>query len=268
MGIAIVPLERLLSARVSRRPTRRIIRRGRRHQRPGSPDSAVVAATESRLPGGRYGLVLLALVVSYLVTAFLTGAIAAALSTALYTLTLVLALRTSGLHRDASRAVRLALLVGTVMAVALLSAHTAVTDGLADVWFAILLLTTIAIVVRRVLADAVVSLQTVMGALSAYMMIGLMYAAIYASLDHFMTEPLFAGGGGVNANTVQYFSFTTLTTLGYGDFVAAGNAGRAIAMLEALTGQIFLATFVARLVASYIPRRDPPSDQEKELERA
>jgi hypothetical protein len=49
----------------------------------------------------------------------------------------------------------------------------------------------------------------------------------------------------------QYFSFTTLTTLGYGDFTAAGSGGRAVAMLEAMTGQIFLATLVAKLVASF-----------------
>ena len=55
--------------------------------------------------------------------------------------------------------------------------------------------------------------------------------------------------------TYQYFSFTTLTTLGYGDFTAGGSFGRAVAVLEALTGQIFLATLVARprarLVSAY-----------------
>ena len=45
--------------------------------------------------------------------------------------------------------------------------------------------------------------------------------------------------------------FTTLTTLGYGDFTAANNPGRAIAIIEALTGQIYLITLVARLVAQF-----------------
>jgi hypothetical protein len=61
----------------------------------------------------------------------------------------------------------------------------------------------------------------------------------------------FASDQPATTQTFQYFSFTTLTTLGYGDFTAAGNGGRAVAILEALTGQIFLATLVARLVAAY-----------------
>jgi hypothetical protein len=62
---------------------------------------------------------------------------------------------------------------------------------------------------------------------------------------------------------VQYFSFTTLTTLGYGDFTVARDAGRAVAVLEALLGQIFLVTLVARLVSNFgaaSPRRDGSRD--------
>ena len=54
-----------------------------------------------------------------------------------------------------------------------------------------------------------------------------------------------------NTKEFQYFSFTTLTTLGYGDFTAIADGGRAIAVLEAIVGQMFLATLVARLVAGF-----------------
>ncbi len=60
-----------------------------------------------------------------------------------------------------------------------------------------------------------------------------------------------------NTQTFQYFSFTTLTTLGYGDFTAMDSSGRAVAVLEALTGQVFLATLVARLVAAFRTSGDP-----------
>jgi hypothetical protein len=213
-----------------------------------------VASNEPELPGGRYALVLVALLTSYMVTAFVTGRAAAWVSTVLYTATVLLALRTSGLHRDASRVLRLILFAGTIAAVGLLAASTEITNGLADIWFALLLLVTIAIVVRRVISDRVVTLQTVLGSLSAYMMIGLMFAAIYAAIEHLVTQPFFVNMEPANAATVQYFSFTTLTTVGYGDFTAAANAGRAVATLEALAGQIFLGTFVARLVASFMPR--------------
>src|SRR5229473_3348114 len=76
-------------------------------------------------------------------------------------------------------------------------------------------------------------------------------AACYAAIEHLGSAPFFAGGQPASTQTLQYFSFTTLTTLGYGDFTAAGNGGRAIAVMEALTGQVFLATLVARLVAAF-----------------
>jgi hypothetical protein len=77
-----------------------------------------------------------------------------------------------------------------------------------------------------------------------------------------VSGPFFADGQPLNTETVQYFSFTTLTTLGYGDFTAAGSLGRALAVLEAISGQVFLATLVARLVSAYgtTRRRRPPGE--------
>ena len=54
----------------------------------------------------------------------------------------------------------------------------------------------------------------------------------------------------VNGFTFEYFSFVTLTTVGFGDFTAATDAGRAVAMLEALIGQVFLVTIVALVVSN------------------
>ena len=70
---------------------------------------------------------------------------------------------------------------------------------------------------------------------------------------------------------MQYFSFVTLTTTGYGDYTAAGDGARALATIEAMIGQIFLATLVARLVSSFArgtrrlrsDRADPTSDQHR-----
>jgi hypothetical protein len=135
--------------------------------------------------------------------------------------------------------------------------------GGADLWKALLLLLTAGLVVRRVLAKRTVTIQSIYGALSAYLIIGLMFAACYAAFQHLGQSDFFAGNQPANTQTFQYFSFTTLTTLGYGDFTAAENSGRSIAVMEALTGQVFLATLVARLVAAYQApsrRRDPSQD--------
>jgi voltage-gated potassium channel Kch len=79
-----------------------------------------------------------------------------------------------------------------------------------------------------------------------------MFASFFAAIYHFSGDKFFVTGEQVNgAQTFQYFSFTTLTTLGYGDYTAAYSSGQAVAVLEALTGQVFLATLVARLVSAF-----------------
>ena len=96
-----------------------------------------------------------------------------------------------------------------------------------------------------------VTLQSIYGAVSAYLILGLMFAVFYSAMFHFGGDQFFAGGRPGTSQTFQYFSFTTLTTLGYGDFTAAQSGGQAVAVIEALSGQVFLATLVARLVASF-----------------
>ena len=114
---------------------------------------------------------------------------------------------------------------------------------------------TVVLIVRRVLAKPTVTIQSIYGAISAYMIIGLMFAAFYGAIWHLGGGSFFAGQQSAqhqtNVPTIQYFSFTTLTTLGYGDFTAASDGGRAVAVVEALIGQVFLATLVARLVAAF-----------------
>jgi hypothetical protein len=133
--------------------------------------------------------------------------------------------------------------------------------GVADIWSALLLLATVVIIIGRVLRMDRVTVQSIYGALSAYLLIGLMFAGWFGAIAALVHGPFFASGQPVNPATLQYFSFVTLTTLGYGDFTAAGNLGRAIAVLEAISGQVFLATLVASLVSAYgTSRRRPPSD--------
>jgi hypothetical protein len=131
-----------------------------------------------------------------------------------------------------------------------------------DVWSAVVLLLSVVVIVDRVLRLERVTAQSIYGALSAYLLIGLMFAAWYAAISGLVSGPFFVNSEPANAETLQYFSFTTLTTLGYGDFTAAGSLGRALAVLEAIAGQVFLATLVARLVSAYgtSRRQRPPGE--------
>ncbi len=202
--------------------------------------------------GDRYGLLLILLVSSYVISAFATNRIISALESLLFIVTLLLALRTSKVRRPTMHVIMGITLVGSVTALALaLVQATDVGIGIANIWTALILLLTVGVILRRVLTMPTVSLQSIFGAVSAYMIIGLMFASIYAAISHLESQHFFATGSPADTRTFQYFSFTTLTTLGYGDFTAGTDGGRAIAVLEALGGQIFLATLVARLVASY-----------------
>jgi hypothetical protein len=127
----------------------------------------------------------------------------------------------------------------------------------ASIWAGLLLLATVAVIVTRILSFATVTEQSIYAAVSVYLILGLMFAAFYAAVSLLHSGQFFAGGRMGNSQTFQYFSFTTLTTLGYGDFTAAGSGGQAVAVVEALTGQIFLATLVARLVATFRSQGSP-----------
>ena len=213
--------------------------------------------------GDRYGLLLLLLVFNYVISAFATIKIISALESLLFIVTLLLALRTSKVRRRTMHVIMGITIVGSATALGLaLGQATNVGFGIANLWTALILLLTVGVILRRVLTMPTVSLQSIFGAVSAYMIIGFMFASIYSALFHLESQHFFATGSPADTKTFQYFSFTTLTTLGYGDFTAGTNGGRAIAVLEALGGQIFLATLVARLVASYrTPRHDLAATQ-------
>ena len=210
--------------------------------------------------GGRYGLLLVVLILTYLLSAFSTSRLVTDLQVLLFLAVLLLALRTSPLPRRWTVPVASAALIGSVVAFGAALTGTSSGDGGAQIWKGLILLLTAALIVRRVLDRPTVTIQSIYGALSAYIILGLMFAAFYAANYHLSAGHFFANGQPANTQTFQYFSFTTLTTLGYGDFTAAGDGGRAIAVMEALTGQIFLATLVARLVAAFRASTGPEDD--------
>ena len=196
-------------------------------------------------------MLLLVLIGTYLFSAFNGAHLATELQIGLFAVVLLLALRSSPLPGRWPLAVEAVTVAGSAAALGAALTGTSGGTGAADLWKAVMLLMTAVLVVRRVLARPSVTIQSIYGALSAYLIVGLMFAAGYTAVQHLGEAAFFAGHQPANTQTFQYFSFTTLTTLGYGDFTAAQDGGRAIAVLEALTGQVFLATLVARLVSVY-----------------
>ena len=147
--------------------------------------------------------------------------------------------------------VRLAALVTVV---ALVIAAAAPTSGPEPNGFVALLsallvgLAPIAIawsIVRRRRIDV----QTVLGALCIYVLLGMFWAFAFAAIGAAGSDPFFAQEASPTSASYLYFAYVTLTTVGYGDLTASGNLGRALAVLDALLGQIYLVTVVALLVS-------------------
>jgi len=103
-------------------------------------------------------------------------------------------------------------------------------------------------ILRRTFAHRRVTLNTVSASLAAYLLLGLIFMSIYRFVN-IVDGPFFVQTN-INGFTYEYFSYVSLTTVGYGDFVAATDAGRALAMFEALIGQVFLVTIVALVVSN------------------
>lgn len=115
---------------------------------------------------------------------------------------------------------------------------------LAAILFLVLLL------LARVFRKGPVSGSRLQGAIAVYLLLGLSWAHAYVIFDRHhpnsfvtteQTPPTVAGW--------TYFSFVTLTTVGYGDITPKAPAARMLAVAEALAGQLYLAVMLARLVA-------------------
>jgi Ion channel len=110
-------------------------------------------------------------------------------------------------------------------------------------------------VVRGVRTEGAVTMHTMFGVLCIYLLIGMLFAYVYGLVGDAQSEPFFASGIDPDISDYLYFSFATMTTVGYGDLAAATDLGRSVAIAEALIGQIYLVTVVAVIVGNLSRRR-------------
>lgn len=106
-------------------------------------------------------------------------------------------------------------------------------------------------IVRQVKENKAITIHTMMGVLCIYLLLGLAFASSFAVVESVGDGPFFrAGDGGETLSNYLYFSLTTITTAGLGDFAPADGIGRSLTAAEALIGQIYLVTIVAVIVAN------------------
>ena len=108
-------------------------------------------------------------------------------------------------------------------------------------------------VLRRVVSTAEVGSRTILGALSVYAVFGILFTFLYGMVDRVQGGAFFEAHPDPSGSDFLFFSYTTLTTTGYGDLVPGGQPGRMFAGLEMMVGQIFLVTLVAGLVSLWRP---------------
>jgi hypothetical protein len=201
-----------------------------------------------------FGLVLALVLLTYVLTSLLGergwDAVVIALSTSA---TSIVALTSS--HAK-PRVVRAAVWI-SALAVALAAAEA--ISG-AHLWLNLssaiqvaLLAVAMAAVLRRVIANAGMDSRTILGAISVYTVLGLLFTFLYGFVARVQGGPFFEGHPDATGSDFIFFSYTTLTTTGFGDLVPGGQPGRMITGLEMLTGQIFLVTLVAGLVSLWRP---------------
>jgi hypothetical protein len=120
--------------------------------------------------------------------------------------------------------------------------------GIGACLYTILLALLFPAVLRQAFSHRRVNLNTMAASLAAYLLLGLIFASAYRVVQ-IVSPPMFSQPD-TNGFTYVYFSYVTLTTIGYGDFTAHNDGGRAIAILEGLFGQVFLVTIVALVVSN------------------
>jgi voltage-gated potassium channel len=117
---------------------------------------------------------------------------------------------------------------------------------------ALLVTATLPVTIGRVLQHRRVNHETVLGALCAYVLVGLLFAFLFLAVNELRDAPFFTQPGDHAQSEYVYFSFVALTTLGFGDLSPSVGLPQALTALEALFGQVFLVTLVARLVTLWV----------------
>jgi hypothetical protein len=202
-----------------------------------------------------YGLVLVMIVVTYVLATTLSQRWGVTILLFVQIATVRLALHTSEARRGVRLAANVLFVLAAVAAVVNLFAEE--DSGLVPFVFlagSVLYIVAPFSIVRHIAYRREVDLETMLAALSAYLLIGMAFAFAYRCLGAAQSDPFFGADGKGTVSQDLFFSFVTLTTTGYGNLVPAGNPGQSLAVLEALMGQLFLVTAVGKIVSAWRPR--------------
>ena len=129
--------------------------------------------------------------------------------------------------------------------------------------------TVIALLMRYVFGPEVMDSDRLWGAAAAYLMVGILWCFLYALVELREVDTFLVRGTPTRLalTDLLYFSFSTLTTIGFGDIVPVTRLGQVVAVLEGIVGTLFLAILIAKLVGVYPPptaEKAPDSPAQKD----
>lgn len=149
-----------------------------------------------------------------------------------------------------SAAIRTGLAAAVTGSILLASVLDAPEAGISNAIDATYLVLMALVVFARFRRDLVVTAQSVLAAVCVYLVLGLLFANLDHAVSRVEGRPFFAQSPSASESEYVYFSFITLATVGYGDFTPASGTSRALAVTEALTGQLYLVTVIALVVGN------------------
>jgi hypothetical protein len=163
---------------------------------------------------------------------------------------LFLAVAAAGVGRRGRRLVLIIGGIGVLASVASLLFSRGESDFVGLAWLLVVVAAPV-VALRRLMEHVSVTYQTILGALSVFLLLGIAATYTFLFIDRLMSGSDRFFGSPEPTTVFTYFSFVTITSLGYGDFAPVGVVGRAAAAWEAVIGQIYLVVVVARLVTLY-----------------
>lgn len=209
----------------------------------------------------RFGLVLALTILAIVALALvdlsapvgdLVAGLASIATSVLVGVTLLLAMRASGLRlkwrrvADMLVALMVAIIVVQITYGLVADASLFAREGTRPLTLLVLSALAPVVVVRRLLKHRTVTAGTLLGAISAFLLLPITFCYAFLTIDGLQGTPFF---GQVQPTTsFMYFSLSTITTVGYGDLTAVTPLARLVATAEAVSGQVYLVTFVAMLV--------------------
>ena len=218
---------------------------------PGDPVGATTATRRWWRQQDRYGALLLLLVLNYLVALLFDGINGGVVAVLVLTIvSLQFAMHTSGAHGRLRVVAAAACTIAVVIALIETARGEVDASALLYLVIGLLLLAAPVTVLRRILGyHRIVRVETLAAALCVYLLLGLGFANVYVALETWSSGTFTDVTTDGRLSDLVYFSFISLTTVGFGDIVPTGEVARSLVVTEALLGQLVLVAFVGRIVS-------------------